>query len=502
MPEILHRPNFEIPKHYETDGRISHYSETNISPEKFQPTKELIKEIDALKPIVRFVPDAVAKAINTSLDLVRFFLILVEDTPVIEDETIITEEDNEDDDYNKYFPDNPPHIVIDKGHHRPEQIIESKYYQTIVDISQKYLVQIKDVYMNYNLLLLNKPELLEVLPLVFEGDLSHQPLEIQNIGHALLKSQQAKEANLRLSSKLYNEIQALNVLKSLEYSKLSLIRLSKQTPQDAILAYKHKQVVAQEERRMERKYYETYRYLDSSIKLIEDCLNQHATEAYAKLALKNANVKFESNKIPGVVVEQVARIPEDQPFVVHNPSIPSYSQNAAIAVDGAPSEATPSSGYPYVAKNKRFGDFAYRNIGGGKIEIDPTWISSNIISIEVPQILRRKFPSSIKVHKLAYNNFQKAFELLAKSPDLLKLVNTYDEVWTARHITWQDSKGISNHSWAVAIDINASKFPMGTKVNTSANSDNPNYILFKRVFEPAGFSWGNSYADPMHYELL
>ncbi|MGL4346391.1 MAG: M15 family metallopeptidase [Cellulosilyticaceae bacterium] len=158
--------------------------------------------------------------------------------------------------------------------------------------------------------------------------------------------------------------------------------------------------------------------------------------------------------------------------------------------------------YDKVATNKKFGNFNYRDLGKGRIEVSPIWIAANMVKLEVPQALRIKFPASIQVHYLSVANWQKAFDLLLKQPELLKLIETFDGVYVARHIRWDPTKGISNHAWGTAIDLNASRFPLGTRIEVMRAPNNPNNILFQKVFKEAGFSWGNSYADPMHFELL
>lgn len=158
------------------------------------------------------------------------------------------------------------------------------------------------------------------------------------------------------------------------------------------------------------------------------------------------------------------------------------------------------SEYTKVARNKRFGDFNYKDLEKGRIEVDPQWVANNMTKLEVPQALRPKFPAAIHVHKLSVESWKKVFDGFVKQPELLKFVGTFDGVYVARHIRWDSSKGISNHSWGTAIDLNASKFPMGRAVDNAGNTENA--ILFEKIFKPAGFSWGNSYKDPMHYELL
>jgi hypothetical protein len=165
---------------------------------------------------------------------------------------------------------------------------------------------------------------------------------------------------------------------------------------------------------------------------------------------------------------------------------------------------TNMSKYPRLSQvNGSFGQFYYRDTGGGTIEIDPRWIAENIVTIKLPGINRY-----VQVHKNARDNFIQAFKYIengtaiinGRQVALLSLMETIDGTFVSRHVNWDPSEGLSNHSWGTAIDINAdSHFRY---VNPNWEPDDPNYILWVKAFRPAGFSWGNSYSDSMHYEVI
>lgn len=162
------------------------------------------------------------------------------------------------------------------------------------------------------------------------------------------------------------------------------------------------------------------------------------------------------------------------------------------------------SKYPLLSKvNGSFGQFRYRDLSGGRIEVDPQWVAANIVTITLPGLNRQ-----VQVHKDAADNFITAFNYIkngtaivnGKEVSLLSLVKTMDGTYVSRHVNWDPSRGLSNHSWGTAIDINASGH-FGY-IDPEKDSDDPNLILWKKAFEPAGFSWGNRYSDSMHYELI
>lgn len=150
-----------------------------------------------------------------------------------------------------------------------------------------------------------------------------------------------------------------------------------------------------------------------------------------------------------------------------------------------------------------YGQFRYREIGGGRIEIDPQWVAQNLVTITLPGLDRQ-----VQVNRAAKDKFLKAFTYIkngtatinGKQVPLLSLIKSMDGTFVSRHVNWNPANGLSNHSWGTAIDINASNHFI--YVDPLLNPNDPNLILWEKAFKPAGFSWGNSYSDAMHYELL
>ena len=162
------------------------------------------------------------------------------------------------------------------------------------------------------------------------------------------------------------------------------------------------------------------------------------------------------------------------------------------------------SSYPQLSKvQSSFGQFRYKDISGGRIEIDPRWIAENIVAITLPGLNRE-----VQVHKEAQDNFIQAFNYIkngkawinGKEVPLLSLVKTMDGTFVPRHVNWNPAKGLSRHSWGIAIDINAANH--FRYVDPEQEANDPNLILWGKAFKLAGFTWGNSYGDSMHYELL
>jgi len=167
-------------------------------------------------------------------------------------------------------------------------------------------------------------------------------------------------------------------------------------------------------------------------------------------------------------------------------------------------QSTNTYKYPKISKvNGIFGSFHYRDLSGGRIEVDPNWIAQNIVTITLPGLNQK-----VQVNKAAAPNFIQAFNYIkngtavinGKQVPLLSLIHTMDGTFVTRHVNWNPAKGLSNHSWGTAIDINAADH--FRYVNPAGEPYDPNVILWEKAFKPAGFSWGNRYSDSMHYELI
>lgn len=180
--------------------------------------------------------------------------------------------------------------------------------------------------------------------------------------------------------------------------------------------------------------------------------------------------------------------------------------NAALLNNGNNSGNIPTdtSKYSKLSKvNGSFGQFRYRELSGGRIEVDPNWINENIVTITLPGLNQK-----VQVNKAAKDNFIQAFTYIksgtatinGKQVPLLSLIKSMDGTFVTRHVNWNPANGLSNHSWGTAMDINAANH--FRYVNPAAEPNDPNVILWEKAFKPAGFSWGNRYSDSMHFELI
>ncbi len=134
----------------------------------------------------------------------------------------------------------------------------------------------------------------------------------------------------------------------------------------------------------------------------------------------------------------------------------------------------------------------------GRILIDDDWIMRNI------ERLRPGFPITdchghvireIPCHKLIAHQLERVLDDLRRD-HLSHLINTFDGCWVPRHMRWNPKRALSHHSWGIAVDINARRFPYGSP-------DRQDMRLIN-AFRRHGWEWGGDWStpDPMHFEII
>lgn len=154
------------------------------------------------------------------------------------------------------------------------------------------------------------------------------------------------------------------------------------------------------------------------------------------------------------------------------------------------------------AVKRIFGDFSYVEKGGGRIVIDQSWVSRNIVDVEIPQLVKLG-AHAVKAHYKAADALKSVFSDI-DAAGLAERIVTFDGTWVPRHMSWNPSRPISRHSWGIAIDINAAWNGYGT--DGAAKEDHGSVAELVPIFEKHGFAWGGlwkplSAKDPMHFEF-
>ena len=216
------------------------------------------------------------------------------------------------------------------------------------------------------------------------------------------------------------------------------------------------------------------------------------------------------------------------------------SSGTFVADSGSAGECNKNGKYQLCSpKRGIFGSFAYYDSASpndtsnrNSVEMDPAWRKKNLVRVSTTCTNGTTY--SWTVHTLASSTWKKVQEKFCQitTTGIDGIKYSPSEIVVSgplcvRYIS--NTKILSNHSYGTAIDINPSESyvidgkkystPYGRslkKYNDFINAlgsendkRNVNYILWKKIFEPLGFTWGGNWGrdgkgtsiDGMHFEI-
>jgi D-alanyl-D-alanine carboxypeptidase len=148
-----------------------------------------------------------------------------------------------------------------------------------------------------------------------------------------------------------------------------------------------------------------------------------------------------------------------------------------------------------------FGTLPYKEGKEGRIVIDKKWVEKNIVDLETPTLEEEGFPR-IRVHRKSAEPFKRVFDAI-EARGLANRILTCAGTFVPRHKGWTPSRGLSSHSWGIAIDLNVAWNPYGRPPADLNERGSLRELV--PLFEAEGFAWGgyfsSPYEDGMHFEL-
>lgn len=139
---------------------------------------------------------------------------------------------------------------------------------------------------------------------------------------------------------------------------------------------------------------------------------------------------------------------------------------------------------PQALLKEVFGEFASRSTGDGRLVIDPTWESANLVVEELPLL------GSARCHRALVPALRGALAEIAERGLLTSLDRGAAGCWNPRVIAGTDQP--SRHAWGAAVDL--LPFP----------SDPDTVTAIVAVMKRWGFTWGGRWVlpDPPHFEYV
>lgn len=136
------------------------------------------------------------------------------------------------------------------------------------------------------------------------------------------------------------------------------------------------------------------------------------------------------------------------------------------------------------------GQMRFQILPNGFIRPDPSWVSANIVSANVPIL------GTVQCHRLMIPRLEAALEAIQEA-GLAPLIRPrdYGGCYVPRFIDRDPRKPLSLHAFGLAVDLNVSSNGLGTRGDMD-----PRIV---QIFEKVGFTWGGRWSrpDPMHFEL-
>ncbi len=136
------------------------------------------------------------------------------------------------------------------------------------------------------------------------------------------------------------------------------------------------------------------------------------------------------------------------------------------------------------------GSFGYTAHPSGRITPDPAWVAANIRTERVPLL------GVVTCHRVMLPQLRAALtDIVDRGLSGAIHPDEFAGCYFPRFIAYDPAKGLSLHSWGIAVDLNT----RGNQRGTVGEMDRRVVTVFKKW----GFTWGGdwSYTDPMHFEL-
>ncbi len=136
------------------------------------------------------------------------------------------------------------------------------------------------------------------------------------------------------------------------------------------------------------------------------------------------------------------------------------------------------------------GSFRYTAHPDGRVTPDPAWVAANVRTEQVPLL------GEVTCHQVMLPQLRAALQEIVQRGLAREIhPDEYAGCYFPRFIGYDPAKGLSLHSWGIAVDLNVPGNQRGTR-----GEMHPQVVS---IFKKWGFAWGGdwSYTDPMHFEL-
>lgn len=167
------------------------------------------------------------------------------------------------------------------------------------------------------------------------------------------------------------------------------------------------------------------------------------------------------------------------------------SDKVVIEATGWPTPPGPTP----EALNRVFGKFAYQELAKGNIRVIDDWERNNIVTVSI-RVRGPKKKRSVQLHHAIVPMFSDLMAVIFEAYPGYHINQLGG--YCPRHKMHDPDRGLSIHSWGVAVDINWKDNPVSHELITDFPEGLP------EIFEGAGWNWGGRWRqvkDSMHFQF-
>lgn len=327
MSDILYRPNLDYEKNYETEG--SFQSDTNTSTA--QPSESKTTGLDKIKNkllridnLLSALPDDIANALKPVVKGAKYIYNQIDpekydDDYVNSDSSVIitptgtpvtspdatNSEGNNTGEPDGIFSDLIPLVDVKVNKKKPVDAINEEYYNTIASILEDFLNKLQvclNKYFSKITISSKESGVTNMKQLVSKYNIKTTDLENKNLYHVadtVVKTQIARDQKLRLYKKLFSLTETTSHVRACQIAKELRTRYydEEKVSNDEILDLVQNTMLSDSKQIYDKKYKENlqnlYKYLNSSVILIDECLMMFIQEVMAKMILiKEEGIKL------------------------------------------------------------------------------------------------------------------------------------------------------------------------------------------------------------------
>lgn len=328
---VFYRPNYGLDKKYGTDGKVEIdkqriYIDDTTSSEPITPLEQVANDIVGIQDVIINLPEDIKPGVQVMIDLIKFIFVQIDPDVLPEENTIPSDpfpsnpnnptidpneeadliisqpdkiEPSDDDEYDYLVNSNVPVADIIKVEKDDVKLLDKYYSGSYLNITKDFLNKLKkainDYYMDMAQVIKNSDD--KTFDVTKEQytykttDLKDK--DLQHVSDYIIKSQIVRDQKTRMFNKLFCEREALTKVKACECARelyIRYLRENKRTNNDYIdilsnMTLEQSKLIY--EKKLDENLYELYKYLNSSVIILSECLELYTKEAKSKLLLIN-----------------------------------------------------------------------------------------------------------------------------------------------------------------------------------------------------------------------